>query len=59
MVPFLAGPQATFITGLRLPQIEDPAEVDIALIGLPWDSGSTNRVGTPEVGGFTTRASPP
>ena len=32
-------------TFMRLPQIEDPAEVDIALIGLPWDSGSTNRVG--------------
>ena len=32
-------------TFMRLPQIEDPAEVDIALVGLPWDSGSTNRVG--------------
>lgn len=32
-------------TFMRLPQIEDPSEVDIALIGLPWDSGSTNRVG--------------
>jgi guanidinopropionase len=30
---------------MRLPQIEDPAEVDIALTGFPWDSGSTNRVG--------------
>lgn len=32
-------------TFMRLPQIEDPAEIDIALIGLPWDSGSTNRAG--------------
>lgn len=40
-VPRFAG-RSTF---MRLPQIEDPAEVDIALIGLPWDSGSTNRVG--------------
>lgn len=32
-------------TFMRLPQIEDPAELDIALVGLPWDSGSTNRVG--------------
>lgn len=40
-VPRFAG-RSTF---MRLPQIEDPAQVDIALIGLPWDSGSTNRVG--------------
>lgn len=40
-LPRYAG-QTTF---MRLPQIEDPAEVDIALAGLPWDSGSTNRVG--------------
>ncbi len=40
-VPRYAG-RSTF---MRLPQIEDPSEVDIALIGLPWDSGSTNRVG--------------
>lgn len=33
------------VTFMRLPQIEDPAEVDIALVGLPWDSGSTNRAG--------------
>lgn len=32
-------------TFMRLPQIDDPSEVDIALVGLPWDSGSTNRVG--------------
>ena len=40
-IPRYAG-RSTF---MRLPQIEDPAEVDIALVGLPWDSGSTNRVG--------------
>ena len=40
-VPRYAG-RSTF---MRLPQIENPSEVDIALIGLPWDSGSTNRVG--------------
>ena len=40
-LPRFAG-RSTF---MRLPQIEDPAEVDIALIGLPWDTGSTNRVG--------------
>ncbi|MEX1080767.1 MAG: agmatinase [Halofilum sp. (in: g-proteobacteria)] len=40
-LPRFAG-RSTF---MRLPQIEDPAEVDIALVGLPWDSGSTNRVG--------------
>lgn len=40
-LPRFAG-RSTF---MRLPQIEDPAEVDIALVGLPWDSGSTNRAG--------------
>lgn len=40
-LPRFAG-RSTF---MRLPQIEDPSEVDIALIGLPWDSGSTNRAG--------------
>jgi len=40
-IPRFAG-RSTF---MRLPQIEDPAEVDIGLVGLPWDSGSTNRVG--------------
>ena len=40
-VPRYAG-RSTF---MRLPQIDDPSEVDVALIGLPWDSGSTNRVG--------------
>ena len=40
-VPRFAGP-ATF---MRLPQIADPAAVDIALIGVPWDAGTTNRAG--------------
>lgn len=40
-LPRFAGPS----TFMRLPQIDDPAEVDIALVGLPWDTGSTNRVG--------------
>jgi len=41
VLPRFAGP-ATF---MRLPQIEDPADVDIALVGLPWDGGTTNRAG--------------
>ena len=40
-LPRFAG-RSTF---MRLPQIDDPAEVDIALVGLPWDSGATNRAG--------------
>lgn len=32
-------------TFMRLPQASDPAEVDIALIGVPWDGGTTNRAG--------------
>ncbi|MDR6954399.1 guanidinopropionase [Ancylobacter sp. 3268] len=32
-------------TFMRLPQAE-PAEVDIALLGIPYDGGATNRVGT-------------
>lgn len=40
--PRFAGPVSFF----RLPVNEDPAEVDIALVGLPWDGGTTNRAGT-------------
>ncbi|SMH46678.1 agmatinase [Mesorhizobium australicum] len=40
-VPRFAGP-ATF---MRLPVIEDPALVDIAIFGVPWDGGTTNRPG--------------
>ena len=30
---------------MRLPHIKDPGKVDIALIGVPWDGGTTNRAG--------------
>ncbi len=36
------GGVATF---MRLPVVEDPAEVDVAIIGVPWDGGTTNRAG--------------
>lgn len=32
-------------TFMRLPHIADPAALDIALIGVPWDGGTTNRAG--------------
>lgn len=32
-------------TFMRLPHVTDPALVDIALIGVPWDAGTTNRAG--------------
>jgi guanidinopropionase len=32
-------------TFMRLPHLSDPAAVDIALIGVPWDGGTTNRAG--------------
>jgi len=32
-------------TFMRLPYITDPALVDVALIGVPWDGGTTNRAG--------------
>ncbi len=41
VMPRFAGP----VTFMRLPQIEDPARVDIALVGVPWDGGTTNRAG--------------
>jgi len=28
---------------LRLPYLTEPTKVDIALIGVPWDGGTTNR----------------
>ena len=40
-MPRFAGP-ATF---MRLPHLADPAEVEIALIGVPFDAGTTNRPG--------------
>ena len=36
------GAIATF---MRLPHVTDPARLDIALIGVPWDGGTTNRAG--------------
>ena len=36
------GAIATF---MRLPHITDPAALDIALVGVPWDGGTTNRPG--------------
>jgi guanidinopropionase len=32
-------------TFLRLPVAEDPRDLDIALVGVPWDGGTTNRAG--------------
>ena len=32
-------------TFMRLPAKADPAEIDIGLIGVPWDGGTTNRPG--------------
>ncbi|MSQ54767.1 MAG: agmatinase [Betaproteobacteria bacterium] len=36
------GAIATF---MRLPHLTDPAKLDIALVGVPWDGGTTNRPG--------------
>ena len=30
---------------MRLPIFTDPADVQIALLGIPWDGGTTNRAG--------------
>lgn len=30
---------------MRLPCSDDPADVDIGLVGVPWDGGTTNRAG--------------
>lgn len=40
-VPRFAG-MATF---MRLPHQPDPASLDVALVGVPWDGGTTNRAG--------------
>ena len=32
-------------TFMRLPHVSDPSLVDIALVGVPWDGGTTNRAG--------------
>ncbi|MEA2779312.1 MAG: guanidinopropionase [Rhodospirillaceae bacterium] len=36
---------ADVATFMRLPRVTDPASVDIALVGVPWDGGTTNRAG--------------
>jgi guanidinopropionase len=41
VMPRFAGPS----TFMRLPQESDPRKLDIALIGVPWDGGTTNRAG--------------
>jgi len=41
LVPRFAG----LPTFMRLPAFSNPADVDIALIGVPWDGGTTNRAG--------------
>lgn len=41
VLPRFSGP----ITFMRLPQVENPVGLDIALIGIPWDGGTTNRAG--------------
>lgn len=41
-VPRFAG-HATF---MRLPAVETAKGLDIALVGIPWDGGTTNRAGT-------------
>jgi guanidinopropionase len=41
LVPRFAG-MSTF---MRLPYVPDPAGLDIALVGVPWDGGTTNRAG--------------
>jgi guanidinopropionase len=32
-------------TFMRLPVVTDPRDVDIAIVGVPWDGGTTNRPG--------------
>jgi guanidinopropionase len=36
---------AAIPTFMRLPVEPDPAKLDIALVGVPWDGGTTNRAG--------------
>ena len=36
---------ASVPTFMRLPHVTDPSQVDIALVGVPWDGGTTNRAG--------------
>ncbi len=41
VTPRFAGP----VTFMRLPQVEDTSSLDIALLGVPFDLGTTNRAG--------------
>src|ERR1700733_7370079 len=41
VIPRFAG-HSTF---MRLPVLADAREVDIAIVGVPWDGGTTNRPG--------------
>ena len=41
LVPRFAG----IPTFMRLPAFEDPTQVRIGLVGVPWDGGTTNRAG--------------
>ncbi|HXQ67537.1 MAG TPA: agmatinase [Alphaproteobacteria bacterium] len=41
VMPRFAGP----CTFMRLPEVLDASKLDIALIGVPWDGGTTNRAG--------------
>jgi hypothetical protein len=41
LVPRFAGTPSFF----RLPMLDNPAEVDVALVGVPFDGGTTNRAG--------------
>src|SRR5260370_3794967 len=36
---------AGYSTFMRLPAVEGADEVDIAIVGVPWDGGTTNRPG--------------
>lgn len=40
------GDVATF---MRLPLFRDPADVEIGMVGVPWDGGTTNRPGAATV----------
>lgn len=42
LIPRFAGTPSFF----RLPMLSNPTEVDVALIGVPFDGGTTNRPGT-------------
>lgn len=41
LIPRFAGPT----TFMRLPSVSTAQGLDIALVGIPWDGGTTNRAG--------------